>query len=541
MNYKSIISKLLISIALIIVVINTSYNIYTSTHNTYEYLFEDTSACEQLYREIDKKTTYSVQGKSKTDWRIDEWYYIEGCNRVLIYVRLMKPLTNTTKAIVLIHDYGTNYLSTLGLALELVSRNYTVLQIDLPIPKSERVKLLDNNYTSSWIYTSVCNTMKALTLLTSREENVTSIGLIGIGFGGVVALITARYDNRVNYAVSIAGLGNYKRSIRMGSLINYYIDDLNDANPCLDSVYLIKDINKKILVVIGTEDEINPLDPVVFNTLANNSNIYISIVPHANRFRIPIDWINVVYKFIESIDKTNSKEDVEVTNNFFELTIKTDSPGEFLVLEKPLFFNTMWRTSTVDYFIKKYSYFIVPGEYIVIDKSFYSVYGCFVTSGFPGLVLACLLIVVWLVINKQSIVYYLRNSSIIHYLYIASIITMLFYIYYPTLWFSNRFHTSLYSTARLYSSLFPILSSLILLIPFINIVALTLFFNKVKFRKLFYTLYVGVPLFILVFTYLFLLFIGTRFYYTTWGLPTFSIIPLVSVSILHYIITTKYE
>lgn len=542
MNYSYVINRLLISMVLILIVISATYYVHTSTYYMNKIESPSTSICDSIYTSIDRNTTYALQGMSKSDDRVDKWYYAKGCDNVLIYVRLMKPLTNTTKGIILIHDYDSNYLSILGLALELVSKNYIVLLIDLSLGGFSKVKVLSTNYSISWIYLAVCNVIKILTLLEGEESNVTNIGLIGIGFGGVAALITAKYDNRVNYAVSIAGLGNYERSARIGGLINYYVKSINDMNPCLDSIYLIQNIDKKILILIGTSDEVNPIDPAVIDKLINNSNIHISIVPNANRFRIPSEWRYIVYSFLENIDKHRfSRKDTKVIVDKFEIIVYNSASRDIVVLEKPMYFSSFWKQSVLNDRVRRFTYFIIPGEYIVVDKEYFSVYGYYTTSGDYGFVLAIILFIIWIIINRERVIYYLKNISKIHILYTVSIVLTLFYIYYPTLLFFNRFHISLYIAAEIYSMLFPFLYYLIIITPIAQTLTLTFLYNTKKRRGLFYVIFIDIPLFTLVFTYLFLLLIGTRLYHMIWGIPTFSIIPLASTTILHYIVTSKTE
>ncbi|MEM1768124.1 MAG: hypothetical protein QXX35_05900 [Desulfurococcaceae archaeon] len=539
MRFQYIINRLLVSIALILIVINISYYVNTSVEKIDSETI-DVLSCDIIYRNIDRNTTFDFRGISKTRDRVEKWGYMEGCDEVLIYVYLMIPLRNTDDAIILIHDYGSNYRSLLRIALDLVSRNYIVLLIDLPISTHIQQKVISRDISTSWIYSSICNLVKAITLLKESGLNITSIGLIGIGFGGIVALITSKYDNRVNYTISVAGLGNFKRSVEKGSLINYYISTVDDINPCLDPIFLIQDIDKKTIIILGRQDEVNPIDIPIIENLNSNPNIFITIIPNVNRYRILIEHKDLVYNYLDYV-RNNSlvKEDIEILFNRYEILVKPISSSETIVFEKTSYIGFTWREFVLHKNTKKFGSYIVPCEYIISNTRLNIIHSYYVVSGEIGFIIALVFFTTWFIMNKRFILKYLKNSRVVNYVYLVSLILTIFHIYYPTLWFINRFHISLYSFAETYSMLIPFLSYLILLTPIVQTITLCFLYGNVKFNKVFYILFVGLPIFILIFTYMYLILIGTRLYYTVLGIPTFSLIPLSTTTILNHYVTSK--
>ncbi len=539
--HKAYIARMLLVIALILLVLSVASYDIVSSYTPVKTEKANTSACNQIYTSIDRNATYVYRGKSISSNRVDTWYDVYGCGNKLVYVRISRPLyLHSRHAVVLIHDYMSDYYSLIGLMLKFVSQGYIVLQVGLPGKGIEHIKILTEKPEESWVYESVCDVMKTITLL-QKEYEVDNIGVVGIGFGGIVALITAMYDDRIDYVASIAGYGDYEYSVEKASLLNYYIEGLNDLNPCLDPINMINKINKPVLIIVGTNDEINPINPQLLNKLIENPNIVVSIVPNGNRYRVPLNWENILLKFLNMVSSGNSisKNEVEIIDNGFEVIVKAKNYSNIMVLAKPAIPGYTWSTIYLINEQIKLTYLILPGEYIIVDKEMYRVYGFYITRESYGIIIALVLILIWIVIERNTLSNVVRKMNILEFLYVASLLSILFYTSYPSLFSPDRYHVSLNILAEVYARSLPFISYIVLASMILQPILLVYMFSR--HSRTAYSLYIGIPLFTIILTYTFMLFIGFRFYYMIPLLPSTSLIPIIVAMILDYILGREIQ
>lgn len=536
--HRKIIARILLVLGLILLTINiASYNIlFSYSNNMKEYTETKLVSCASIYESMDENVTYIQRGKSISANRLDTWYDIYGCENKLVYARISKPLyMQSTKAIVLVHDYSSDQYSLIGLMMRLVSHGYIVLQVGLPSKSMDRVKLLSRDYRNSWIYSSVCDIRKTITLLT-KEYHVDNIGIIGIGFGGIVALLTAMYDDRVDYAVSITGYGDYRYSIGKASLLNYYVENSNDLIDCLDPVYLISETEKPVLIIIGTNDEINPINPVLLNKLIENPNIIISIIPNGNRYHIPLQWEDILLDFINNVSNNTigEKPKIKIVDQGFEIIVETPDFNDISILAKPLIPGIQWSNINPIKERIRLTYFVLPGSYIIVNKENYRVYGYYVTRESFGIIIALILILTWIVLEHSMIIDVFKRISYLEVLYIISLLTLLFYTSYPCLLSPNRYHVSLNILGEIYARSLPFISYIVILSLILQPIILVYMLSKHE-RKA-YSLYVGIPLFTIMLIYTFMLFIGFRFYYVIPIIPSTTLIPITIAIVLDYVL-----
>ncbi len=534
--YRKLVARAILTIALVLIVLNTAT--YAEIFSDHIYTPLDVSTCLNLYNEINSDASYEYGGKSISDNRVDTWYYLTGCRNREVYVRILEPRNMSRHALILIPDYGSDQSALIGLALRLVSEGYIVVQVNLP-SKGILIKLLGENPRETWVYESVCNTMKVITLLL-KEIKVSDIGLIGVGFGGNVALLTALYDERVDYVISISGLGDYDYSVSKASIINYYIESTRDLNPCLDPAKFLSHIEKPTLIMMGVYDEINPLDPSLINALKDKPYIVFSLIPNQGRYYIPSEWERVLLNFLKTVSINNSDElinpNISIESSGFEVVVKTNNYSDTMVLARPAIPGFSWSLNHLKTRQTRFTYIIIPGEYIIVDKTYFRAYGVYMTTESYGLVLGLILILVWIILDRDTVVK-ARNLSFRETMYLITLVLILWYPIYPGIWGIDRFHVSLNDVAEIYAAFFPLIKLLILLsyyaLPFLLIIMLS------SHGRIAYTIYLSLPLFTTIFTWSFLLFISSRFQYMVPVLPTLPLIVIIAAFITEYILTKE--
>jgi dienelactone hydrolase len=539
LNARRLIARTILVIALILLSLNiAAYDLMAETrNNTFGSISTGYSVCSSYFTGLEKNVTYIYRGKSISGQRVDIWYDLYGCGNKIVYVRVSKPLNESVdKAVILVHDYTSDYRALIGLSLELVSRGFMTVLIGLsrehPLPN-----LFTENIRNSWIYEASCDIIKVVTLV-KKEYGVGDIGVIGFGFGGNAAILAAEYDDRIGYAASITGLGDYDYSLEKASLLNYYILD-KDMLQCLDPSYALAEVRKPVLIIIGVFDEINPLDPILLNRVARNNNVLVSIVPNSGRYYIPQTWSNILFKFIDkaSLNQEFVYNDISVEDDNFQVTISSKNYSDVIVLTRPLIPGWKWSINRMMSEKMRFSYFIIPGEYIVISRGMYRFYGYYYTSECYGVVVALILILVWILLERDIIVGAMKRLSILEYAYVFTLSSILFYTSYPSLLSPGRYHVSLNIVADIYAVILSIISVLIMLSLFLEPILLVYMFSRHS-RKA-YSLYLGIPLFIFILTYSSLLLLGVKFYNIPPLLPSTVLIPIALAIALDYILSRR--
>ncbi len=540
-NVRVVIARVLLTISLLLITVNiASYvNIYTNSNEVFKTF--SSSKCSTMYNDINRTVTYTYGGKSISDGTVSEWYWMRGYGDQEIYVRvsILRGLRDKN-VIILIHDYGDEYTSLAGLAIKLVEQRYVAVSIDLPIDGLNKTPLLSSNGKNSWLYRSVCNVMKTISLI-EKEYRVKSIGLVGVGFGGIVAMLTSIYDERVDYVASLGGLGGYAYGVEKASLLNYYIEDLNEINECLDPLCLLKDIDKDTLIILGSNDEYFPLNPEIVSQLSSNSKIILSIMPNYGHFRIPVYWEELLFRFIEEkVGRRNASSypEISIDTNGLELIVRSRNYSDVLVLSRPAIPGLPWSKNYMISDKARYTYLLIPGEYIVVDRDFYRIYGIYYTRESYGLIIGLILVLIWLFIDKPALLH-MRSMNLFETLYAVLLFSLIFYPLYPSIWCPDRFHLSLLDIAETYSVFLPILSYPIVYSLIVQPLVLIYMFLRRSRRA--YTLYIILPLFIIIFTTTLLLFLGTRFYTSIIVIPTIPLFLLITTIVIDYIFTEKHE
>lgn len=522
-------------IALILIVINiASYS--SSPEIIGQALLENNGSCNIVFEEINRTAEYRFGGKSLSGTRIETWYYMKGCRGEEIYVRVYRIQGHTPKhAIILIHDYGSNYLSLTSLALNLVDEKYLVVTLDLPYyDLTGRIKVLSKEPMSSWIYTATCNIMKAVTLI-QKEYDLDKIGLLGISFGGIAALLATYYDERIDYVVSIGGLGGYVESIEKASILNYYIEGIEDINNCLDPLPLMKNIKKDVLLIMGSNDEVFPLDTNTLAELVRNKHISISIVPNSGHFRIPSLWEKVIHEFITSRELNSNgfgESDVDVENTGFDILVEVNGNSSILVMHRPSIPGYPWSTSNLSSGKARFTYLLVPGEYFILKGDNYVLCKALYTRESYGLIIGLILFIIWLILDRR-ILMSLRRLNWLEIIYGIVLVLLLTYPLYPAIWGVDRFHASLLQIAETYLTYLPFVTYLITYSLYIQPILFTYMIFR-RSRKI-YMLYLALPIFTTVTSTTLILFLGSRFYYTPITIPTIPLLLVVVAMVMDYI------
>ncbi|MDI6731890.1 MAG: alpha/beta fold hydrolase, partial [Candidatus Margulisbacteria bacterium] len=132
------------------------------------------------------------------------------------------PANNKKKfpAILLVHGGGGG--ASLGRSLEWAKRGYAVLAIDLPGKGEQRnysrstgpnmdvseLLRVKPNIEDNYLIHAVAAARNAITYLTQRKEvDLSRIGMVGLSWGGVVAILTNGQDARLKSAVNVFGAG----------------------------------------------------------------------------------------------------------------------------------------------------------------------------------------------------------------------------------------------------------------------------------------------------------------------------------------------
>jgi len=504
---------------------------------------DDKASCSIYYGSINKTlASYEFGGKSISGDKVEEWYYIKGCEGEERYVRISRlSRVSDGYGVVLIHDYGSNYLMINGLAMDLVQKGYIVATVDLKLSTLNHDYLFNSDPRNTWIYRSVCSVTKTISLL-EEKYRLRKIGLIGVGFGGVVALITITYDERVDTAISLNSFGNYEYGIERGSMLNYYVGDQSSLSKCLDPLPIIKSIDKPIMMIIGSDDELFPLSDSVINELRNNENIMVTIIPNNNHFLIPDQWKDTMFKYLDKVFKNESIREVSpkinVMVNEFEIVIESSDYENVTIISRPLIPGFGWSVENMVSDRARYSYVLFPAEYIVVDREYYRVYGVYKTREGFGLVIGLILILLWLII-KRDVVKHFRNMNIVEKIYLILMITLLIYPIYPTIWCPGRYHLSLIDIVETYRLFIPFITIPVSLSLVIQPILLVYSLSR-KSRKA-YLLYIAFPLYTIFATLTFLYFLNTKFYNSIILYPTTTLFITVALAIIEYVYGEKHS
>jgi len=537
LNIVRLISISLITIGLIILNLNIVAYSLLSDSNLDVHVNLDRVYCKTLFNTMNITPQYNVVGRSLVSLYEETVYEMIGCNGRVVNVRVYKPLRNTTRAIIIMHDYGSSFYDVLGLALKLVNEENIVVLVNLPFQEPE-VSIKLDDFERNWIYIAVCSIRNSVTLL-MREYNVSKIGLLGLGFGGIATLLTAIHDNRVDYVISQYGIGDYRSNLKRASLINYFVNDVDKINHCLDPVYELNQISKSTLIILATNDELNALSKNLLNNIARNNHVLISVVPNVNRYYIPREWEGVIIDFInKNIDNvTLGNVKVSVENRDWELIIESNDHENIYILSRPLIPGFEWSVSTMPYSRMRLVNTILPQRVIIVDRYYNRLIGIYDVYLSPGLIISVVLLIAGLILEKKTIVEYLKHMNILEYLYIVSTFAIILYNSYPSIYSPSRFHVSLNTISDIYSYLAPIVTYLLLATVFANPVVFTYMFAKQSRGA--YTLLISLSLFNYIVSYTFLLFLSLRFRTILVIFPTYILIPFASSMILDYIIRSR--
>jgi len=537
LNIVRLISVLLIATGLIILNLNIVAYSLLSESNVDEQVKLDGAYCNTFFNKMNSTPRYNVIGRSLVTFYEETVYEMISCDGRIVNVRVYKPLSNITRAVIIMHDYGSSFYDVLGLALRLVNEENVVALMNLPFQEPE-VSIKLDNIERNWIYIAVCSIRNAVTLL-MREYNVSRIGLFGLGFGGVATLLTAIYDNRVDYIISQYGIGDYENNLKKASLINYFVNDVDKINYCLDPVYELERFDKPTLIILATNDELSTLNKNLLNSIARNNNILISIVPNVDRYYIPREWELVIKDFISKNNGNNTPStiNIHVENHDWELIVENNDHRDIYILSRPLIPGFEWSVSTMQYSRIRLVNTILPQRFIIVDSYNHRLIGIYDVYFSPGLIISVALLITGLILEKKIVFKYVKHLSILEYLYIVSTFSIIFYNSYPSIYSPGRFHVSLNIISDVYFYLAPIVTYLVLATVFVNPILFTLMFTK-QSRGV-YTLLVSLSLFNYIVSYTFLLFLGLRFKTLLVAFPTYVLIPFASSMILDYIIRNR--
>jgi hypothetical protein len=374
-------------------------------------------------------------------------------------------------------------------------------------------------------------TRKTISFL-KEELNTTRIYIIGLSMGGIVALLTTIMDHRVNKAISLEGLGLINDSINSGSLLNYYYKKYPIDTICYDPCKFPS--NNSLIIYIGLGDEYFPY--IAYRKILSLHKYFIILSPKTDHFKIPNYWGNTLINMLKKnlsitnyprqyiYEKTPYLLSINTTNGNLTIVERVSIPGFPWIIYEPT--NTHKLTLT---------YYVLPGEYLVIDNSDHHVYGPYYTSPLLGFILGIVLLILWIILSWREIVSV--KLSFIEVIYISLLVSLLFYPVYPAIWAPNRFHISLMTFMDVYHSVLLFINYLYVLSIIIQPLLLVLIYYTKS--RLSYMIYVGTPIFfeiIAVTTYLFL---GFRFNNVFPVIPTISFIIPVLIVVIEYLFSEK--
>jgi len=536
---RTLIARILSAVALVLLTVNVaSYELILSFKSGEHAYQLKPLECGVVYSGLFSASfNYTASGWISVAGRHTTLYSVESCG-VAVSVRVLQPLENhSEKAIVLIHDYMSSYRDVLGLATELVERNYTVALLNFPAYIREEVELLSPSIEHSWMYTSACIVKEVVALL-EREYRAQTIGLLGVGFGGVVALLASTYIERVDYAVSIAGLGAYSESLRSASLINYYLKNPRNADSCLDPVHFLKQIGKPVLIVIGSCDEVNPPNPLLLGELLENANVNLIFIPRSGRFSNTLPWESV-YSYLEMLSSRKYSvphSEVSVKNLGYGIVVERAGTSNAVIYTKPLIPGFPWLKVKLSSGVML-SYFVVPGVYVVVDAHTLRVHGIYVADFSFGFVASALLLTVAVFLARKNIACFVKQRGVTGNVHAGLLATLLFTTSYPGILALNRYHASLNLIAEIYSCVFSLISWITLTLLFTQPILFTLLFSG--YGKLAYSLYVSLPLFLVFTTPIVLFAISFKFPHTVHSIPTIPLLLIAACICLDYFIKRR--
>jgi len=536
---RTLIARILSTVALVLLAVNVaSYELILSFKSGEHAYQLKPLECSIVHNKLFSASfNYTVSGRISEAGRYTTLYTIESCS-VVVSVRVFQPPGNySEKAIVLIHDYMSSYRDVLGLAIELVDHNYTVALPNLPARMREGVELLSPSIESSWVYLSAC-VVKGVVALLDREYGVQSIGLLGVGFGGVVALFASAHVERVDYAASIAGLGAYAESLKSASLINYYLKNPRDTNECLDPVYFLKQISKPVLIAIGSCDEVNPPNPLLLSKLLENANVNLIFIPCTGRFSDTLPWENV-YSYLEVLSSRKysaPRSEISVENLGYGVAVERAGASNTVIYTKPLIPGFPWLKVELSSSVVL-SYFVVPGVYVVADASTLRVYGVYVADFSFGFAASALLLAVAVFLAGKDIAYFVKQKGVTSIVHAGLLATLLFTTSYPGILALNRYHVSLNLVAEVYSCILSLISWITLTLLFTQPILFTLLFSR--YGKLAYSLYVSLPLFLAFTTPIVLFAVSFKFPYTVLSIPTIPLLLIAACIGLDYFVKRR--
>ncbi|MEM1662122.1 MAG: hypothetical protein QXP72_00095 [Desulfurococcaceae archaeon] len=533
-------SSVLLALALVILNLNTIAWLNTLDSKTEVSYSFNPITCFSMYKLISEKYETVQIGRSDTDkYSIDKLvfkYTIDNIGDVSIRVDVYKPLNRNyiEKYAILIHDFGQDPRSLTWLTINLVNRGFIVVVPDNRVNiYGTKLELFSRNPYESWIYLTMMNTKKIVSYISKTSFNTAnqSINILGVGFGGLVAVLTGVYDSRIHTSISIGNVFSIRRSIEKGGFIVFYINSSNDINPCYDPTNVVKHSSSRILVITGLFDEISSYGEYI-NDIIKASNVKISVIPNRGRYNeVPDQWLNFAMDYLEGRDgNENSGAKVFFKTDILKTSIHVeDHYDRFIVLHRPAIPGFSWRVKNVESSTIEFHDFLIPTEYIVVNRDNYIIVNNLKKGSILGLIISIIYVPLWILINKSLIKKFLRKRLLSYIVLIINTI-LLFYHSIPSFLAVGYYHISIIELSEL-------LHSYVLFIPYFTIFiifsqpalyVITLLHND-KYR----TIYLIIPLLTISIYYTILLHLTTIFESKIVILPTITLALIVASIILN--------
>lgn len=439
----------------------------------------------------------------------------------------------------MINDYTSPYERLSWLAENLAKNGFIAVNLENPhIIDGKVLKLYNKNVAESWIALSIKNLYDSLTIIHNLIPTNTSkvkVTVLGVGFGGVVATLSTYYIESIDSAVSIGNVFGFEEALSRGSILTHYVEDINDINPCLNPSRVVRNVNKRILVVMGLFDEVSNYNCIEDYVLTNPA-IRISVIPNKGRFiEIPEYWLNVIYGFLKNQTFTGvvSKEAVVKETPFYlRLQLMNVSNNNF-ILHRPLLPGFQWLSNDVENGEIKLIYLLVPYEVIVLDRDTFVIQRIYVVDNNYGLIISILSSIAFGYLTFRKNKAYLKRPLTV--VLITSLITLLFMPIMPSFLVPGFYHISIVEAVDQLCCFIPILPYLTLVYTAIQSLLLVISMSS-SFRAKMY--YVAIALFYFTTMYSSVTFASMLFPLRKTIYPT---IPIALIAVASLILTLEFR
>ncbi len=276
-------------------------------------------------------------------------------------VMMRTNLSQSMPGILMLHGYGQTHKDLEDMMEYLAAEGYVVMSIDAPgVGDSTSLPSL-NSYTflnvsagpeSTHLYHSVTAAARGLTVLEnlSYVDNQ-STTLFGISMGGIETYILSAIDNRVDASVAMLAAGNFRDSIRAGSLLNGLINpdysygsfEMELIIRWFDPLAYTDMITQPIFLLFGTDDEYFTLTSFEDTIESIDSEVSLYITPNHGHL-VQNDWVKSVGNWLDSLFNAGSIPSIQMS-----YAVSLTPTGNSILVDSQVSDNRTpilcWRTS----------------------------------------------------------------------------------------------------------------------------------------------------------------------------------------------------